>query len=276
MRRRAIAGAGAAALGAITAVTALLIGSATGYAAPGPSEAYGISADGPIVIEPTPVASSTDGSTVTSTQLELPPNPLVALKAATVTAGDSKASAALLNLALFPGAELPDELDPLIKELEGICEQLPEEESPVPPPDVPIPGFPESPESLRELCDLVLNPPATESFISIDAVNVFCAGTTGNVQVIDLKVLGQEIDIPANPPPNTEIPLDPLVNITFNKQTTNDDGSFSVQGVVIDLGNGEQEIILASATCGKAAEEKPPAPTATKPAPVTTGLPVTG
>ncbi|MGH3951608.1 MAG: choice-of-anchor P family protein [Pseudonocardiaceae bacterium] len=273
MRRRAIAGAGAGALGAVTAAAALLIGSATGYAASGPSEAYGVFITG-VIDPPQPYVQSVDGTEQSDAIFQAPENPLIGLDLAEVTAGDSEASVQLLGLEVVPGAEVPPELQDLLDQIaEGfapVCtqepptDQLPPELSDLIPKDIADQLDP------AKLCEgLEGGAPAV---LSLDLVTVACAGTAGSVQVAGLALLGQEIDIPANPEPNTEIPLGPAGSITFNKQGNTEDG-FTVQGAAIDLG-GQLEIILASATCGQPTEE--PAPSAPKPTPVTTGLPVTG
>lgn len=268
MKRSALVGAGTGALGAATAVAALLIGSATGYAASTPSEAYGAFITS-VIDPPQPYVQWTDGATQEANLAELPENPLLALELAEVSAGDSVASVQLANVDVVPGAEAPPELDPLIEQLEELCANLPEDQSPIPPPE----GLP---DDLQELCLLIADPPEMDALVSIDALKVACEGDTGTVEILGLTLLGQEIDIPVNPPPNSgeQIPENPLLSLTLNKQTSTDDG-FTVQGVAINIG-GEFDIVLASATCGKPVEDEPDKPTATKPAPVTTGLPVTG
>lgn len=269
MRRRAIAGAGASAVGAVTAAAALLIGSATGYAAPGPSEAYGVFIGG-IIEPPQPYVQSDDGTEKTDSIFEAPENPLIGLKVAEVKAGDSKASAKLVGLGVLPGAEAPEQLQDLLDQLaEGlapVCDQDPPEQLS----DVLPPPLAEQLDPAKLCAALEGGTPAA---LSLDLLTAQCEGTKGSVQVAGLAVLGQEVEVPLNPEPNTEVPLGPLGTITFNKQAGTDDG-FTVQAAAINLG-GQLEIVLASATCGKATPDNP-APTATKPAPVTTGLPVTG
>lgn len=277
MRRRAIAGAGASALGAATAVAALIMGSATGYAAPGSSEAYGAFISG-VVDPPQPLVKSTDGTEQSSSLLELPENPLLAAEVAKVTAGDSKASSQLLGVEVVPGAEAPPELQELLDQiaagLASVCEQesapeqLPAELSDLIPPQL---GEQLDPAKLCEAFE-----GGAPALVSIDAVTISCEGNKGKVEIVGLNLLGQEIEIPAEPPANTKpLPENPLINLTFNRQVSEDD-MFTVQGVHVDLGGGALEVVLASASCGAPTVEKPPAPTATKPAPVTTGLPVTG
>lgn len=269
-------------MGAATAIVALVAGTTVGHAEATTSSAYGLSATGFLPIEPTPQVESTDGTQQTASELEIPENPLLALKAATVTAADNSASVELLNFALLPGAELPAELAPLQDGLNQLSEGL----APLCDAGNPVEQFPPNPitdglpegvtEQLdpQKLCDTLDG--EFPAVLGIDLIKVACTGKTGTLEIANLTVLGQPITIPGTEP-NTEIPVDPLANITINKQTENDDGSFTVEGVVIDVGDGAEVITLGSATCGGAGGSAPPSgPTATAPAPVTTGLPVTG
>lgn len=274
MRRRAIAGVGAAAIGVATAVAALVVGTSLSHAASTTSSAYGLAAEGPIPIEPTPTVESNDGQTHTSTQLELPDNPLISLRAATVSAGDNTASVELLDLGLG-GGEVPpglqDVLDQLAEGLAPMCEQeplpeqLPEEVGGLIPEEV---GDALDP---AQLCESLQDPPA---LLRVGLVKVFCEGNTGGVQVAEVSLFGQVIPIPPAEPNTVIIPPNALVSITANKQTENEDGTFNVKGVEINLGDGEEIITLGSATCGPF--EEPTEPPAPSPTPVTTPLPVTG
>lgn len=272
MKTRAFVGAGAGALGAATAIAALLISSGTGYAAPGPSEAFGAFITG--VIDPAqPYVQSTDGSTKSESLAELPDNPLLAAKLAKVSAGDSAASVQLLGAEVLPGAEAPPELQAILDQVADGLAPLCDAENPAPVDDLPDELDPLT-DNLdpAKLCEALEG--GAPALVSLDAVTVSCSGDTGSVEVVGLKVFGQEIEIPLNPEPNTEIPLGPLGAITLNKQGDTDKG-FNVTGVHVNLAD-QFEIALSSATCGKATTDQPDKPTATKPAPVTTGLPVTG
>lgn len=268
MRRRVFATAGVAGIGALTAVAALAIGTTTGFAATTTSSAYGIAAEGPIPIEPTPYVESTDGTEKSSTALELPEEaaPLITLEVAKVTAGDDKASVQLVNTAIGNGPvpeELQGILDQFADALKPICEQDP--------PPIPLP--PELAEQLdpAKLCQNLTAPPA---LLKLGLIEVYCEDGKGGVDIADVTLLGQEIDIP-EVPPNSGGPENPLLNITMNKQVKGDDGSLSVTGLEINIGGEEGETIsLGNATCGKG--EKVDTPTATPQPPVTTGLPVTG
>lgn len=102
MNRKKLAGAGVAAIGAATAVTALLIGSTAAVAdEPGPaSSAYGISASGLLKISPTPHVESTDGRPAHDQLLKLEPNKDLSLGVLTVDAlgGAASTSVAKVNL----------------------------------------------------------------------------------------------------------------------------------------------------------------------------------
>lgn len=269
MRRRASAGAGAAALGAATAIAALVIGTTTAVAAPGPSSAYGVFVSS-IIDPPQPAVESTDGTEQSGSLAELPDNPLVGLELAAVSAGDSKASSKLVGVDVVPGAQAPEELDPVFDGLEELCANLPDNPSPVPPPDENLP------DNLQDLCMLIADPPAMDALLSVDLIEVSCDGDSATFDLAGITLLGAEVPIPSTEP-NTVITPEPLadvISLTINKQSTGDDG-LTVQGLAVSLGGGEVEIVLASATCG-VPTTPPSKPTATAPAPVTTGLPVTG
>ncbi|MBA0125775.1 hypothetical protein H0B56_09505 [Haloechinothrix sp. YIM 98757] len=275
MKRRALAGMGAT-VGSLTAATALLIGAVSGHASPSPSEAYGAFITG-VIDPPQPHVQSTDGTEQSDTLAELPDNPLLDLRAATVTAGDGHASVELANVEIVPSGGLPPELEealqPLLDPVESGVTQLCAED---PTQDLSgeLPGEldPLTEQlSSQQLCDVAEG--GTPALLSADLITVACEGDSGTFEIANLRLLGQEIEIPG-PDANTEIPLDPLVNITFNKQFSDDDG-FTTQAMAVELAEGEFEVVLASATCGTAQDE-PEEPMAPKPTPVETQLPVTG
>lgn len=231
MTRRAIAGAGAAAVGAATAVTALVLGTVTGYAEAGTSSAFGVSAEGIIPIDPTPYIESTDGSEQKDDLVNIPLGEFGEVRAATLIAGNDVASTELA------GVELGNDM----------------------------------------------------GSISASVVKVACEGDTGTVYVADLNLNGQQITLPPadQNPVNETIDASPLAKITYNQQIQNADGTFTVNGLVIELltdTEAAQKVVLGSATCGGPAgddggddgDDNGDGPTATKPAPITTGLPVTG
>jgi hypothetical protein len=260
------------------ATAAVVVGSAGGgYAAATTSSAYGVSAEGPIPVDKTPYVESTDGSPQSTGGGQIPSNPLVSGEIATLTAGNGRAALKLVDATIGGGLPQPP------AELLAFCQQLPDQGLPQVPgglpglPGVPIPDPGQLPaDSLRELCQLVLQPPA--SLVSADVVQVSCQGDQGRVRIAGLEVAGQSVPIP-DPEPNTSIPDNPLIGLTVNKQTRNADGSFTVSGVEVTLG-GTQTVTLGSATCGArvpavADTSGGPAP-APAPSPVRRSAPVTG
>ena len=110
MNRKKLAGAGAAALGAATVVTALLIGSTAAVAdESGPaSSAYGIAASGLLKITPTPYVESRDGEPAHDELLELAPNKDLSVGVLTVDArgGAARTSVAKVNVLGLVRADL--------------------------------------------------------------------------------------------------------------------------------------------------------------------------
>jgi hypothetical protein len=275
MRRDLTAGAGLALLLAAATVALTTPGHAEGTA----SSAYGLAAVGPLPVEATPKVASTDGSRQTTSLAELPDNPLIELQAATVTAEADTASVQLVGTTV--GGDLLSQLPEPPAELTQLCTSLPETGLPTgelpEPPALPIPGLEDLPsleelpaDDLRSLCQLLTTPP--DSLLGAGVIEVACQGDSGTVTVADLDVLGQPVTIPSTAP-NTEIPADPLLNITVNRQTSNADGSFTVEGLVVSVGDGTEVITLGSATCGNPRRTPPVAPA---PVPVQAHVPVTG
>ncbi|ADB32854.1 hypothetical protein Kfla_3801 [Kribbella flavida DSM 17836] len=258
-----------------TAVTGLVTltlvaGAPTGNAADRPSSAYAIGADGQVPVQKTPYVESRDGRQRSSSALELPKNALVSARAATVTAGNDKAAVELLDVTVGRGALSTVKLPP---ELKKSCASLPAQGAgDLPVPDLPLPdlGLPlpglstgDLPvKNLPALCDLLLTPPA--SLLGIDSINVWCAGDRGGVDLGSLTLLGQRIQVPTTEQGAT-IPAAPLATITVNDQAERSDGSFTVTGLTINLGDGAQVIRLASATCAKPAARPTPTPEPTDP-----------
>lgn len=276
--------AGVTGVAAAGAATIVMASTGVAQADGSTSSAYGFKAEGPFPVEPMPFVESRDGSERSAQLGASPENPLLAVRAGTVTAGDRSASVELLDVEVGRGllAELP-EVPP---ELRQLCQELPEEGVPTPPdglPEVPIPGLPSlddlPADDLRSLCELVLTPP--ESLLGIELVRVSCEGREGRVEVAGLEVAGTAVPTPELPE-GAGIPANPLLTITANRQTENPDGSFTVEGLVIDLGDGTEEITLGSATCGGAVAVpggRPPVeepPVAEAPRPVPAAVPVTG
>lgn len=240
MSRRAFAGAGAAAIGAATAVTALVLGSVTGHAQDdGSSSAFGLKLSG--LIDQTISEAASDG-TQQDSLLELPDDLPIPVEAEVLSV-TAEGSSALAKLA---GVNVADE-------------------------------------------------------VIAKAVEVSCDGDSGTTTLVGLEIPGADLDESFEPEPNTTVipePLDEVAQVTLNRQTTNDDGSVTIDGIVIDLVGDTQQVIIGSATCGGpggaddggsaggaddggaddggADDGGDDGSTATSPAPITTGLPVTG
>jgi hypothetical protein len=104
--------------------------------------------------------------------------------------------------------------------------------------------------------------------LGIDSVNVWCAGDRGGVDIGSLTLLGQRIQVPSTEQ-GAVIPAAPLATITVNEQAQRADGSFTITGLTINLGDGAQVVRLASATCAKPAAAAKPTPKPTeRPVPV--------
>jgi hypothetical protein len=264
----------------VTAVTgviafSLVASSPVGNAAARPSSAYAVSAEGQVPVDKTPYIESSDGRRQSSSALELPKNPLLSVRAGTVTAGNDAASVELFDVVIGPDVLSQVKVPP---ELKQTCSTLPAQGADdLPIPDLPLPdlGLPlptpstaDLPvENLPQLCNLLLTPPS--SLLAIDAVNVWCTGDDGGVDIGSLTLLGQKIAVPTTKQVIT-IPAAPLATITVNERTRRTDGSFTITGLTINLGNGAEIIRLASATCAKPAAKSSPKPTPqpTLPAPV--------
>ncbi|MFG1817940.1 hypothetical protein ACGFIF_29555 [Kribbella sp. NPDC049174] len=264
---------------AVTGVVAfsLVASSPVGNAAARPSSAYAVSAEGQVPVDRTPYIESADGHRQSSSALELPENPLLAVRAGTVTAGNDSASVELFDVTIGQGALSQVKVPP---ELKQTCATLPAQGADdLPIPDLPLPdlGLPLPTPStkdlpaknLPDLCNLLLTPPS--ALLAIDAVNVWCSGDDGGVDIGSLTLLGQKIAVPTTKQVVT-IPAAPLATITVNERTQRSDGSFTITGLTINLGDGAEVIRLASATCAKpAAKPKPtpkPTPQPTLPAPL--------
>lgn len=256
-------------------VFTLVASAPVGNAAARPSSAYAVSAEGAVPIPKTPYVESSDGRRQSSSELELPENPLLSARAGTATAGNDTAAVEVLDVTIGHGAlsqvKVPAELKQACATLpaEG-ADKLPIPELPLPDLGLPVPtpSTTDLPaKSLPELCELLLTPPS--SVLGIDAVNVWCSGDRGGVDVGSLTLLGQRIAVPSTKE-GTTIPAAPLATITVNDQTRHSDGSFTITGLTISLGDGAQIIRLASATCAKPAPKpRPTTPKPTTPAPPT-------
>jgi uncharacterized membrane protein len=288
MKRRAIAAAGAAAVGAAAAVVALVAGTTVGFAETSTSSAYGVAAEGVLEIEPVPYVESSDGSTKTDSLVELPENPLLNVAVAKVSAGDGQASVKLADVSVLPAnVQLPKNLKDLQKavdQLRGLLAKPCDASKPKLPEKLPKNPLTDLVVELtkkldpKPLCDVIKG---RLSVLELGLVEVYCDGDQGGLKIADVKLLGHKIELP-EAPENVGLPENPLLQLTINKQVADDeDGSFSVTGLELNLLDGTQVIKLGNATCGvtdvdDGDEDDQTPPTATKPAPVTTKLPVTG
>ena len=117
---------------------------------------------------------------------------------------------------------------------------------------------------------------------SLDTLQVECNGDSGTVTVLGASLLG--VAVPTNlenVAPNTKLfPDNPLLDVTLNRQTKGPRGAFTVDGLVVSLGGGQAEAVVASTTCGEgipqAAGRNTEAPTAPAPVPQQGSAPVTG
>jgi hypothetical protein len=262
---------------AVTGIVAFtLVASApVGNAASRASSAYAVSAEGQVPVAKTPYAESLDGKRHSSSALELPQNPLLAVRAGTATAGNDAASVQLFDITVGKG--ILDQVK-IPAELKKSCANLPAQGADdLPIPDLPLPdlGLPlpdlstvDLPvKNLPDLCGLLLTPPS--SLLGIETLTVYCTGDQGGIDIGALTLLGRRIAVPTTKQGAT-IPAAPLATITVNEQTKHADGAFTVTGLTINLGGGAQIIRLASATCAKPAATKPtpkPKPTPTTQAP---------
>ncbi|WP_236792499.1 choice-of-anchor P family protein [Amycolatopsis sp. GM8] len=103
------------------------------------------------------------------------------------------------------------------------------------------------------------------------------SGVTGSSQVVGLD-LGQLGTVPVAAAPNTALGLPGIVQVIVNEQIHHDDGSLTVNALHIKLLGGQLtgalgsgDIVLASATCGKATT--PPDAPGTPDAPSTPASP---
>ncbi len=96
--------------------------------------------------------------------------------------------------------------------------------------------------------------------LTASAVSSQCAydpetqSLTGSSSIADGSVaiagLPAPITLSATPAPNTTVAGIPgLIEVVLNRQVTNEDGSLTVQAIYVNLGEGEQVIIVAQSTC---------------------------
>ena len=279
------------------ATVAVMAGSALLVASPGASSAdptrssaYGVSVNGggQAVVPPSPTVESTDGSEQ-STGGSIPPEaaPLLAGGVLELTAGDDKASVKVTDLEIGDvGSQVPSELTDQLEQLQAGCEQLPDlPEGEVPDTfgELPIPVPAPSAEDFGDFCERLGGEFTT--LASLDTLQVECDGDSGKVTVLGASLLGAPLPTEdlENVDPNTKLfPDNPLLDVTLNRQTEGPRGAFTVDGLVISLGGGQAEAVVASTTCGEgipqgaARNSGGEAPTAPAPTPQQGSAPVTG
>jgi hypothetical protein len=279
----------ATAVAALTgAALALSVPGATS-APPTKSSSYGLSVSGggEQVVPPTPYVESTDGSNQTGGG-QIPDNPLAAGGVVAVTAGNDQASATVTDLTLGAvAAEFPPELREQLTQLQEVCNgagQLPGEEIPDVLGELPVP-LPQQPteDELIEFCNGLFD----GDFVNLATVGTLvaaCDGDRRTVTIEDVSVLGAPApDLEGEIAPNTPfLPENPLFNLILNRQSEGPNGAQNVAALVAELGGGEGEVVVSSASCGERIAEPveedrdPEPPTAPAPTPVTTSAPVTG
>ncbi|QYJ05509.1 hypothetical protein KUV85_07480 [Nocardioides panacisoli] len=319
MKKSLTAGLSALALAASAASVALIGGSTASQAAGTPSSAYALeltAAGNDIIAADTVSVVSTDGSPVTNQGGGVPDNPLgLNLDLLTVEAENGRASSEVAGVRLnLVGAliaqdptgqgqaffdqlgtacgDLASELAaldqalnqitaPLGDALQDLFEQVDQGTQDTPLLASVLAGL-ELPENLDDvqlenivngLCDVLEGAGA----IDLGVIQAECNGDTGtaNIAGAGLSAFRTVVDTIAN----SALGLEDVAEITTNRQTANADGTFTVEGLHVDLFDGQIELTVASATCGEVTRDTPDSPDqpdAPSPTPVPTNLPVTG
>jgi hypothetical protein len=305
MKKSLTAGVGALTLVASAATVALVGGAGTASAAGNPSSAFGIEATGFLPIEATPVVESTDGSLVEDSAATFPENPLLTGGIMEVSAQNGAASATVADLQVGDGllSQLPPEVtEPLGTACDDLTASLPlgDVTGPV---NQDLLGNVETildelsnstagtpldlsalaalelddllPTELSGLCDVLSG---ESGLVNATAIEASCTGDTGAATIADLTAIGLPLEVNTDRP-NTAVGIEGVVTATVNRQTQNANGTFTVDALVLEL-LGQQEIVVASATCGEVTADEPDSPDepgdAPTPTPVPGDLPVTG
>ena len=289
MRIRTPLAVGAVTLAMATAGFVATSTQSASSAAPTKSYAWGLAING----EPKqPYVESTDGSTQTNPDASFPADaaPLISGDIVKFQAGDDYANVSIADLQIGSAAS---ELEPLFAELQDLqqaCEGL--GEAPTEellngvrdnlPTGVQLP----TEEQVLAFCSQLIDADIA-SLLAIDTFDVECRGDTGSVTLADTSVLGAPAPEPlqGDVPKNTKLftgeaaPLAQLVQVTFNRQQQRGE-AFDVDGIVIEVGGGQGEIVLGHTTCGeplpRQAGGNPEPAQAPAPEPVRQNVPVTG
>ena len=246
------------------------------------SSAYGFSLGGSAG---QPAAAFPDGPREAGGELPAELGPLAAGGVLTVTADSDHATAKVTDLTLGGGlAQLPAELREGLQQISAVCGQLPAE----PTPDldqqlfeqlpVGLQEIVDTPGNLRDLCGVIGDGSFAE-LAGIDTLHTECRDDSGTVAVSNARIFGSTTPLndTGNAPRNFSVlpaELAPLIQITLNRQTTKGE-SFTVDGLVLELG-GQEVAVLASATCGGPIAHRSGPEQAPRPAVVKGSVAVTG
>lgn len=299
--------AGALLLVTGAASVALLGGGGAASAAGVPSSAFGLELNlaGNSAIPPTPAVSSADGALVTDSLATVPAAPLAQAGLVTVSAqnGAAKSAVADLDLVLTQGplaelATIGAQLKPLCDALGQInlnAQLISQITDPVTGALLPqlfdpiidnLAGTPIDlslitaidlgdviPEDLGDLCDFALS----GNLLGATAVEASCTGKTGATTIA--KTDGLLASLIDTNKANSAIAIDGLLEVVVNRQTSNADGTFTVDALYVNLLD-QVELTVASATCGEVTRDNTPEVSdeseAPSPAPVESHVPVTG
>lgn len=260
MKRRAFAKAGAAAVGAAVAVAGLLVSTSTSYAASTTSYAWGTKATGYIPYGPTPYVESADGKTETKNMFKYD-GLFCDFTVRDLMAGNSKARAIGDNIVCGEGMGgeipgMPGMPGMPSSELKSFCADpgkgdLPEPMA-LPQPFGTITSFQGMPMWERKgLCELGTSAEEQDALWYGQRLEVYCEGQTGGTNMKNSKFFfGADKPMPTSPEPNTKFYDGFTMDVTLNKQVKNPDGSFTVQGVVMEFMKDSQTLTFGNATCG--------------------------
>lgn len=305
LKRQLAAVGGALALVAGGASVALVGGLSASSAAEIPSSAFGLQSTGLIPIDATPTVASTDGKLVTDSLVALPSNPLISGGVINVQAKNDSAESDVSDLNVGDG--LLSQIPGLSDQLAPICDALK---------NVPLTAVQGAvnqvgglidtgalgtllntvgggtgidlgavsaidlskllPDDLSGLCDALTG---NTGLLHVGAVTTECHGTdghyTGSLSVADLTAVGLPVNIDTNKA-NSKVEVPGIATIWVNRQVQKPNGSFKVDGLVINLLD-QVEITITSATCGHiTGRVTTPTSDAPSPTPTHTRAPVTG